>query len=160
MSAGETPEILLAWPNVSGRTAESFWRASNERPRNSLKFIFLSILRFSFFSSFSISFRCLFIYPSYFISVSISSTTSKKEFVEFVEGLTNSQFEKIQKFFESTPRLEHTFTVKNPNTEVENEIVLEGLASFFAWVWLILTLSHTFVSILPWCNTINIAWQS
>jgi len=59
------------------------------------------------------------------------STTSKKEFVQFVESLTNAQMEKIQAFFESSPRLEHTFTVTNPNTGVESEYVLRGLQSFF-----------------------------
>jgi len=60
-----------------------------------------------------------------------SSTTSKKEFVEFVENLTNSQFEKIQKFFESTPRLEHKFAVKNPNTGEVSEFTIAGLSNFF-----------------------------
>ena len=60
-----------------------------------------------------------------------SSTTSKKEFVEFIENLTNSQFEKIQQFFDDAPRLEHKFTVTNPNTGVENEFVIAGLANFF-----------------------------
>ena len=60
-----------------------------------------------------------------------SSTTSKKEFVEFVENLTNSQFEKIQKFFESTPRLEHTFSVINPNTGEPSEFTIAGLSNFF-----------------------------
>ena len=60
-----------------------------------------------------------------------SSTTSKKEFIEFVENLTNSQFEKIQKFFESTPRLEHTFAVRNPNTEEISEFTIAGLPNFF-----------------------------
>ena len=60
-----------------------------------------------------------------------SSTTSKKEFVQFVEGLTNSQFEKIQEFFESTPRLEHSFTVKNPKTGELSEFTISGLSSFF-----------------------------
>ena len=60
-----------------------------------------------------------------------SSTTSKKEFVQFVEGLTNSQFEKIQEFFESTPRLEHSFIVKNPKTGEPSEFTISGLASFF-----------------------------
>ena len=59
------------------------------------------------------------------------STTSKKEFIQFVEGLTNSQFEKIQKFFESTPRLEHTFSVTNPNTGEPSEFTISGLSSFF-----------------------------
>ena len=60
-----------------------------------------------------------------------SSTTSKKEFVEFIENLTNSQFEKIQKFFEDSPRVEHKFTLTNPNTGVENEFVIAGLSNFF-----------------------------
>jgi len=60
-----------------------------------------------------------------------SSTTSKKEFVDFVEGLTNNQFELIQKFFESTPRLEHTFAVRNPNTGEMSEFTIAGLSNFF-----------------------------
>jgi hypothetical protein len=30
------------------------------------------------------------------------------------------------------PKLSHTIKVKNPKTEVESEVSLEGLASFFA----------------------------
>ena len=60
-----------------------------------------------------------------------SSTTSKKEFKEFLENLTNSQFEKIQAFFETSPKLEHTIKVTNPKTGVENEVVFSGLSSFF-----------------------------
>jgi hypothetical protein len=59
------------------------------------------------------------------------STTSKKEFVQFVESLTNSQLEKIQTFFETSPRLEHKFKVTNPNTGVESDYTLRGLQSFF-----------------------------
>ena len=59
------------------------------------------------------------------------STTSKKEFVQFVESLTNQQLEKVQEFFETSPRLEHTFKVTNPNTGVESEYTLRGLQSFF-----------------------------
>ena len=61
-----------------------------------------------------------------------SSTTSKKEFREFVEGLTTKQFEAIQKFYESMPRLTHSFTVINPNTGNECNYTIEGLQSFFA----------------------------
>ena len=59
------------------------------------------------------------------------STTTKKEFVQFVEGLTNQQLEKIQEFFETAPRLEHSFKVTNPNTGVESDYTLRGLQSFF-----------------------------
>ena len=37
----------------------------------------------------------------------------------------------IQSFFESMPKLSHTVKVTNPNTKVESDVVLEGLASFF-----------------------------
>ena len=59
------------------------------------------------------------------------STTSKKEFIQFVESLTNEQLEKIQKFFETAPRLEHSFKVTNPNTGNESDYTLRGLQSFF-----------------------------
>ena len=55
----------------------------------------------------------------------------QKEFSQFLEGLTNSQFESIQEFFEGTPRLEHTFTVKNPNTGEDSEFTITGLSNFF-----------------------------
>jgi len=60
-----------------------------------------------------------------------NSTTTKKEFVQFVEGLTNTQFEKIQEFFENIPRLEHKFSVTNPNTGKESEFIITGLTNFF-----------------------------
>ena len=59
------------------------------------------------------------------------STTTPKEFLEFVEGLTNAQMIKVQQFFETSPRLQHTFKVKNPKTGVENEYTISGLQSFF-----------------------------
>ena len=55
-----------------------------------------------------------------------------KEKLEFLDGLTSSQFKAIQEFFETMPKLKHTVTVKNPNTGNDNEIVLEGLSAFFA----------------------------
>ena len=46
--------------------------------------------------------------------------------------MTSDQFKKVQDFFESMPNLQHTLKVTNPNTKVESEVKLEGLASFFA----------------------------
>jgi hypothetical protein len=57
---------------------------------------------------------------------------TKKELREFVEQLNSKQFKEIEKFFTTMPKLSHTITIKNPNTEVESDVVLEGLASFFA----------------------------
>ena len=60
-----------------------------------------------------------------------ASESTKKELVDFIEQLGTQQFKEIEKFFETMPKLSHTIRVKNPKTEVENEIVLEGLAAFF-----------------------------
>jgi hypothetical protein len=60
-----------------------------------------------------------------------SSDFTKKELVEFVEQLNSKQFKQIEKFFESMPKLSHKIKVKNPETKVESEVVLEGLTSFF-----------------------------
>ena len=60
-----------------------------------------------------------------------SSTTSKKEFIQFVEGLTNKQFEKVQEFFSEMPVLKHEIKLKNPNTGVENKFTIQGLSNFF-----------------------------
>ena len=61
-----------------------------------------------------------------------SSTTTKKEFRTFVDSLTTTQFGKIQKFYETAPKLSHTFKVINPKTNKESEYTIEGLQSFFA----------------------------
>ena len=60
-----------------------------------------------------------------------SSDCTKKELTEFIEQLSSKQFKEVEKFFETMPKLSHKVKVVNPNTKVENEIVLEGLASFF-----------------------------
>tara|TARA_R100001510_G_C7627216_1_gene186844 strand:+ start:518 stop:1234 length:717 start_codon:yes stop_codon:yes gene_type:complete len=56
---------------------------------------------------------------------------TKKELNDFVESLNTSQFQQIEKFFETMPKLSHIVKVINPNTKVENDIKLEGLQSFF-----------------------------
>jgi len=57
---------------------------------------------------------------------------TKKELDEFLEQLNTKQFKEIETFFTTMPKLSHTVKVKNPNTKVESEVVLEGLASFFS----------------------------
>ena len=56
---------------------------------------------------------------------------SKKELTVFFESMTQPMFEKLQKFFESMPKLRHAVEVKNPKTKKKNEIMLEGLGDFF-----------------------------
>ena len=57
---------------------------------------------------------------------------TKKEVNEFLESMNSSQFKEIEKFFDTMPKLKHEIKVTNPNTGVESDVVLEGLASFFA----------------------------
>ena len=57
---------------------------------------------------------------------------TKKEVNEFLEQMNSSQFKDIENFFETMPKLSHTITVVNPKTKVKSDVVLEGLASFFA----------------------------
>ena len=61
----------------------------------------------------------------------VAADCTKKEIKEFLESMNSSQFKKIEEFFTTMPKLSHTIKVKNPNTKVESEVVLEGLASFF-----------------------------
>ena len=57
--------------------------------------------------------------------------STKKELQEFIEQLNSKQFKLIENFFTTMPKLTHKVKVKNPNTGVESEVVLEGLAAFF-----------------------------
>lgn len=56
---------------------------------------------------------------------------TKKELIEFIESMNTEQFKKIEKFFETMPKLKHTFSVTNPKTKQKNEVTLEGLSDFF-----------------------------
>ena len=61
-----------------------------------------------------------------------SSDCTKKEMTDFLESMNSSQFKELENFFTTMPKLSHTIEVTNPNTKVKSEVVLEGLASFFA----------------------------
>ena len=60
------------------------------------------------------------------------SESSQKELEEFIEQLNSKQFKSIEDFFTTMPKLTHTLKVKNPQTNVESSVVLEGLAAFFS----------------------------
>ena len=64
--------------------------------------------------------------------VTESSDCTTKELKEFIESLTQRQFNKVSKFFETMPKLQHKFEVVNPNTKKSSTYTLEGLQSFFA----------------------------
>ena len=57
---------------------------------------------------------------------------NNKELQEFYDGLDSKQFQEVQNFFETMPRLRHTVEVVNPKTKKKSKITLEGLQSFFA----------------------------
>jgi len=61
-----------------------------------------------------------------------TANCTKKELMEFVEQMNSTQFRKLEQFFVTMPKLSYTVPLKNPVTGVESEVVLEGLASFFA----------------------------
>ena len=56
---------------------------------------------------------------------------TKKEVIDFLEQMNSGQFKEVEKFFTTMPKLSHTVKVRNPVTEVESDVVLEGLSSFF-----------------------------
>lgn len=60
-----------------------------------------------------------------------TSDCTKKELLTWMDDLNSNQFKEIEKFFATMPKLTHTIKVKNPNTKIESEVVLEGLQSFF-----------------------------
>ena len=55
----------------------------------------------------------------------------EKDLDEFIDSMTHEQFEKMNNFFTTMPRVKEEVKVKNPNTGVESTVVLEGMASFF-----------------------------
>ena len=61
-----------------------------------------------------------------------ASDCTKKELKSFIESLTQEQFQKLTQFFETMPRLQHTFEVTNPNTGKTSTFTIEGLQNFFA----------------------------
>ncbi len=61
-----------------------------------------------------------------------TSECSKKELSDFLEQLNSSQFQEIEKFFETMPKLSYELDVTNPKTKKKSTVTLEGLASFFA----------------------------
>ena len=57
--------------------------------------------------------------------------STQKELVDFVEQLNTKQFQEVQKFFDTMPKLRHEMKVKNPKTKKESKVVLTGLSDFF-----------------------------
>ena len=60
-----------------------------------------------------------------------SKDSTEKELMDFVEQMNTTQFQDVQAFFDSMPKLRHEITVKNPKTKVESMVTLSGLNDFF-----------------------------
>ena len=56
---------------------------------------------------------------------------TEKELDDFIESMSTENFENFSAFFETMPKLQHMVIVKNPKTKKKNEILIEGLQSFF-----------------------------
>ena len=56
---------------------------------------------------------------------------SEKDLDDFIDSMSTAHFESLTNFFETMPKLQHVVTVKNPKTKKKNEIIIEGLQSFF-----------------------------
>ena len=57
--------------------------------------------------------------------------STKKELVEFLEGLSQQAFLKIKKFFDTMPQLRHEVEVINPKTGIKSTVTFKGLQDFF-----------------------------
>lgn len=55
---------------------------------------------------------------------------SDKDIDDFIDQMNNRQFEDVMNFFNSMPKLRHVVNVTNPKTNVQSEVVLEGLNNF------------------------------
>lgn len=61
-----------------------------------------------------------------------ASDCTEKELTDWIEKLSPKDYKKMEIFFKTMPKLKHTIIVKNPETGIDNPIVLEGLSDFFA----------------------------
>jgi hypothetical protein len=56
---------------------------------------------------------------------------SESELTEFVDSLTREQFEKVQEFFDTIPKMKKILDFKCSKCGYQEEVVLEGIQSFF-----------------------------
>ena len=56
---------------------------------------------------------------------------SEEEIEEFVDNLTQKQFEQLQTFYDTMPRIRHKVNYTNPKSGKEFSTVLTGTADFF-----------------------------
>jgi hypothetical protein len=60
-----------------------------------------------------------------------ASETPKKELMDFLESLTKTQFEKIEKFIQNMPKMNKKIDIKCSKCGFDHHLDIEGLESFF-----------------------------
>jgi hypothetical protein len=60
-----------------------------------------------------------------------ATESTTEELIEFVEGLNQEQFDKVEKFFNNLPKLKETLDITCNKCGFEHKIEVEGLESFF-----------------------------
>lgn len=56
---------------------------------------------------------------------------TRQELIDFIENLSQKQYEKLSSFFDTMPKLKHEVTWKCAGCGQEEKVLLEGLANFF-----------------------------
>jgi hypothetical protein len=64
-------------------------------------------------------------------SMYYTKDVSEEELKDFVEGLTQQQFVKVQKFFESVPKMKKNLSFKCNKCGYEDTVLVEGIQNFF-----------------------------
>jgi hypothetical protein len=59
--------------------------------------------------------------------------TTKEELLEFIEQLSQQQFEKIEKFFANLPKMKKNIEMTCSKCGFHHKMEVEGLESFFAF---------------------------
>lgn len=57
--------------------------------------------------------------------------STKEELVDFIDNLQQEQFQKLGQFFDTMPKLKHTLKWKCQKCGCDDDVTLEGMASFF-----------------------------
>ena len=56
---------------------------------------------------------------------------SKEELHKFIESLDAKSYKKINRFFDTMPKLKQDVEIENPKTKVKSIVTLQGLTDFF-----------------------------
>lgn len=64
-------------------------------------------------------------------NVYYAKDTPKEELVEFLDSMQSKDIQKFKDFFDSTPKLQKTLKFKCPKCKYEEDVLVEGIESFF-----------------------------